>query len=398
VKVKISGMSGVIHGMAWKGASLVAKAGFLFLIAPFLPEMVFSQYVFLTTVSLLSARFLALGLSDQLVLEIRGSMIAMTRFQVLYRKLFAISAGLLAGTIFWESSTARAVVLTFILVASSILEGMVRSIRPSLYERLLNGPPILFILLVVLVSAPTASQLLLLYGFATAAVQLIVAITAGVWRKRSGTGVDGISFVDFTGIARRGSSKMVSELTLVTNMRGLIVLPKLLTGHLVSDSLAFALSIAEAFSTFPMVIVNRNYASRANASNLQRYSRRSASAILAGMMTIAAAAYILWPLVPAAMGARLQVIDLVWAIVFFGCVTVYYDLRYYYWVATGHVGRLTAWQIGFFLIQVIVVAVLPAKLMLPAVALTAAILLGFWLILLYDGPRNFRSESNDLGN
>ena len=368
---------GVTHGVAWKLASLAAKAGFLFVLAPALAPGEFAAYVFYSTVALVLGRFAACGVSDQLVLEVRGGADAARRFHPVHRRLFVAALVLFGLGLAWDSPWARSLALAGILVAGALLEGVVRSVWPARYEQLTNGPPILFFLLVVLSPARRAVDLLAMYGAAMLAFQAWLAVRSGFWSARGA--VPGIGLAELAGLCRRGFAKMVAEMTLLLNMRGLILWPKVLGGGLASDSVSLALAIGEAASTLPMVVVNRNFARYASVGAKARRALGWALLVIVGMGLAGLAALAGWALVPERIAARLEATDLAWALLLYGAVTAYYDLRYLAWSRAPGTGRFTAWQLGFFLLQGLIVASLAQTATIAAVALAATLLVLGWI-------------------
>jgi hypothetical protein len=377
----------VAHGVAWKVLALLAKAIFLLVVAPGLPTGEFSEYVFLSTVGLLAARFLSFGISDQLVIEVRGSRSEAGRYAPLFLGL--LSAGILAAA---GAAVAPgpwvAASLAIVLAAGAVLEGLLRSCTPDYYERLTNLAPILFLAACLTVQPTTAYALVGLFTAATILAQLASAAGSGVGLRSIGaTGApDLLSLVN---LARRGVGKMVAELTLLANLRAVLLWPKLLSGALASDSIAFAVSIAEAVSTVPMVIVNRNYARFASAPGPSPPPLGSAagSAVLMAVLGVAALGL---PMVDRWVGfgilTRIEVAELGWAMAYLGVVTAYYDLRYHAWSQGVSSRPFTAAQLAFFIVQGGAVWLLPAPEQLAAIALTAGGGVFAW-VLLTRAPR-----------
>lgn len=312
--------------------ALIAKAGFLFLVAPHLPPGEFSSYVFLSTVALLAARLLSCGMSDQLVIELRGSRAEAARYTLAFRALFGVAILFFVATAF-ASGAWRAVALSIALVGGSMLEGLLRACAPSQYERLTNLAPMLFLGGCLAVSPVTSSGLVTLFVFST----LLSQVVTGVASKLGFIGQPESSMVglqDLIRLARRGFGKMVAEFTLLANIRAVLIWPKIISGKLASDSLAFAITIAEAVSTLPMVVVNRNYA-RFAASPAPTPAPRWSPILAIVFMAVAALGTFLIPslarLVDLAIFDRLVVLELASALLFLGAVTAYYDLRYHAW-------------------------------------------------------------------
>lgn len=368
---------GITHGVAWKLASLGSKAGFLLVLAPALASGQFAAYIFYSTAALVLGRIGACGLSDQLVLEIRGRGESGCRFHRLYRGLFLTALTLFLAGVASESAWHRSIALSTVLIAGAVLEGVLRSIWPARYEQLLNGPPVLFLVLVSLAPSRSAVDLLAFYGASMLAFQAWLAARSGFW-SRSGA-VERTPLGELLAMCQRGFAKMIAEMTLILNMRGLILWPKLLGGGLASDSLSLALTIGEAMSTLPMVVVNRNFARYAAAGVATRRVLGGALMVIAGMGIAGLALLAGWDLVPERIASRVAVTDLMWALLLYGAVTAYYDLRYHAWTLTPYTNRFTVWQVAIFLLQGVIVVWFDRDAMLPTFTLVAAGIVLCWI-------------------
>jgi hypothetical protein len=378
---RVRQFTGVAHGVVWKVFALLAKAGFLVVVAPRLPEGEFSAYVFLSTIGLLGARFFSCGISDQLVIEIRGSRSEAGRYVPLFRRLFAVGVGSAVLSAVapgpWVAAS-----LTMVLVAGSVLEGLLRSCTPEYYERLTNLTPILFFAACLAIQPATAHGLVGLFTGAMIIAQLVSGLGSGIGFRRIDAACEpGLS--SMATLARHGLGKMVAELTLLANIRAVLLWPKLLSGALASDSVAFALSIAEAASTIPMVVVNRNYAQFANAPGRMPAPIRSATAS-ALIMAACGVAALEFPLVGQWTGltifARIRAADLAWAMAYLGVVTAYYDLRYHAWSLGASSRTFTSAQVVFFGFQGTAVWLLPPAIQLGAITLAAALCVLAWVL------------------
>jgi hypothetical protein len=336
----------------------------------------------LATIGLLGARVLAFGISDQLVIEIRGSRSEAARYVPLFHGLLAV------GIVSAAASTVApgpwvAAALTLVLLAGSVLEGLLRSCAPDHYERLTNLAPMLF-LAACLGDRPTSAYRLVgLFTGATILAQMLSAAGSGVGVGRVRT-VRALSVVSLVKLARRGIGKMLAELTLLANIRAVLLWPKLLAGTLASDSIAFAVTIAEAASTIPMVVVNRNYARFANTPGPSAppvWSAAGAVLLMAAFGSIALALPALERFLDVAILMRVRVPDVAWAMAYLGVITAYYDLRYHAWSQGVPSRPFNAAQLGFFALQGAVVWVLPASAHLAAISLCAGLFLLAWVVV-----------------
>lgn len=370
---------GVTHGVSWKLTSLASKAGFLLVIAPGLATGQFAAYLFYSTVALVLGRFGACGLSDQLVLEIRGREEFVHRYRPLYSGLFLGALGVFFAGVVSGSALLRVVALGCALIASGVLEGVLRALWPSRYEQLANGPPVLFLVFVTLVPSRSAVNLLALYCASILLFQGWVGWRSGFWSGRGRS--ERIAVAELATTCKRGFAKMIAEMTLLLNMRGLILWPKLVAGGLASDSLSLALAIGEAVSTLPMVVVNRNFSSYASAKASWRYAFRTALMIVVLMLIPALVLLMAWDLTPHRMASKVSAIDLASALLLFGVVTAYLDLRYRAWASLRGTRGFTVAQLAFFATQGLIVSLLGPKAVLPAVALLAAAIVCLWSTL-----------------
>jgi hypothetical protein len=336
----------------------------------------FSRFLFWQSAALLVARAAAVGLMDELPVRVRGQLEEGLKFRPLILVLQLASLAAIALTWFSNSVAAAGLVLVPILVTGAIFEGVIRTFKPAWFERALNWPWVLFLLFLLVGGAETAVQTLHLYAAALFVSQVIVSMSLRPVAEQPGH--TRMLPADMLSLIRNGSVKMLSDFTLLGNLRAPVMLPVLLTGVLQSDRVSFALAIADAVSSLLMVIVNRNYVLYCK-SDVQPRSVLITIIVIMFAMTIAGAtanaAGALWP---SLLPDDIRPVDLLWTCLFFGAITAYQDARYYFWARGQGVKTSIVMQLVALTVQAGIVGLLPPTYWLPAIAVAfmSAVLLG----------------------
>ena len=363
---------GYLHGAFWKVLALLAKAAFVFLIIPRLADGVFGGYSLVSTVTTLVAIMLSLGALDALPIVARGRKAVERSLAPLFH-LFLIAAGLclaayaIVGGVAPIAAAVAAANLSYL-----ILSGILRSSRPHYYELLTNLPTPIFVGLCAILKSPDLERLLLLFAVAN----LVVVVGIGAWsgllsssnrRQRTYSAA----------IARRllktGNIKSLSTILLLLDFRALILVPGVLFATVPADTLAMALTLAEAVWQLGMVVVNRSYSRYCAGIGTLADSVRTASVLLAGFALLGCA-FIWLPIPFTIRGFDWPLIG--WALLFFAAMIALLELRYFFWSRGQYDYQIILAQVGIVAVQVFVVALLPEHVWLPAsaiVLLTATI-------------------------
>lgn len=367
---------GYLHGGAWKLAALACKFAFLIYFVPQMPDGEFSQFLFWQSAALLLARAVSVGMVDELPVRIRGNAPEARQFWPLLQGLQVASLGGLLIAWSTDSVMVAGLELVLVLVAASILQGIIITLRPSWYERALNWPWLFFIAFLAASSSKLAVHTLHLYETALFLSQIIAffavrSILGPIGKRR-------LIPVDLASLVRHGSIKMLSELTLLANARAPILLPVALVGSLQSDQVSYSLAIADALAGLFMVIVNRNYVLYCKHEAKAGHALISATFVIVAMTLLGGAALLASDLAPSLWPAQLRAMDLLWACVFFGAITAFYDVRYFFWArGTGVAGTIPL-QLIALAGQAGLILLLPPSLWLPTTAIVFAVaVLGF---------------------
>lgn len=358
---------GYVHGGGWKIAALACKFAFLIYVAPRMPEGEFARFLFWQSAALLITRAAAMGLMDELPVRVRGRLEEARRFWPLIRALQVVSLAALAVSWFIDSPFVAALALVPVLVTGAIFEGVIRTLSPAWFERALNWPWILFLLLLVVAGADSAVGTLHLYAAALFVSQLGVSMAL---RPDDVPAVEHRLVPDgMLQLVRHGSVKMLSDFTLLANLRAPVLLPVLLTGALQSDRVSFALAIADAVASLLMVIVNRNYVLYCRNEVPVRSVLVTIVVIVLVMALAGLGAMAVGTAAPALLPGGIRPADLLWTCLFFGAITAYQDARYYFWARGQGVTTSIAVQVAALVAQACIVALLPQQYWLPGIAL-----------------------------
>ena len=122
------------YGAAWKLVSLAARAGFLFVVCPSLPDGELSRFMFFSTIALIAARLIAVGLQDELPLRVRGKREVAQGWVPLYSGVALLA---LVAALFYVLSSElifAVACLSLGYCAHSLLAGLIRSVDVRCYE------------------------------------------------------------------------------------------------------------------------------------------------------------------------------------------------------------------------------------------------------------------------
>jgi len=320
-------LRGYAHGAFWKVLALLAKAAFVFLIIPRLADGVFGGYSLASTVTMLVAVGLSLGALDALPVFARGRK-AIERSLAPLFQLVLIAAGLcLAAYAILGGVVPIAAAVAASNLSYLILSGILRSSRPHYYELLINLPIPLFVGLCAILRSPDLERLLLLFALANLAVVVCIGAWSGLLSASSGR-----QRTYSAAIARRllktGNIKSMSAILLLVDFRALILLPSILFATVPADTLAMALTLAEAVWQLGMVVVNRNYSRYCAGTGTLGDSIRTASLLLIGFVLLGCA--FIWLPIPFTI-RRFDWPLIGWALLFFAAMIALLELRYFFW-------------------------------------------------------------------
>jgi hypothetical protein len=194
-------------------------------------------------------------------------------------------------------------------------------------------------------------------------------------------------------LVSHGTAKMLSEFTLLANMRALVVLPPILIGALQSDRVSISLAIADAVASLFMVIVNRNFVLYCQHEVKRRAVAFAVVFIVACMAVLGATTVAMSRLLPSLWPKQVWAADLLCTFLFFGALTAYQDVRYYFWArGTGVRGSIYVHLLAL-IAQTGVVLLLPPAYWLPTMATTLTVVVLTVVAILFGAPDQLPERS-----
>lgn len=377
-------MSGLAGGLAARAVGLGARLGLLVVVLPALAPGEVTRYLLLTTAATLVGRLLALGLEDELPLLVRGDVaaargLAWLGLWPLLAGAAAGAAGLLDGGAGGTRQALTVAAAALVLAGTLVLVGLLRTLSATLYEQVLNAPPVLHLVAAASAPALDAPRLVLLGAGAQAVVALWVARQAGLIQllptRPNGPGGLGPHL-------RGGLGKLAANLLLVAQVRALGWLPSLV-GAAAADALSYAVLVGEAGLQLATVAIQRHYGAYARGEGSPRLAARRGGAAWAALA--AGAALLVGLPLPAI--SWLDPPAAAWALVAAGALAATLEVRYFCWSrgldARPHLGLQVAW----LLVVTLVVVALPAPRWPLAAAAGTSLLAGAALAWLTLGDR-----------
>ncbi|MGI9258388.1 MAG: hypothetical protein ACR2QQ_06110 [Gammaproteobacteria bacterium] len=248
-----------LHGGLWQTASFASRLLFLVLVMPFLPSGELASYVFATSIAVLVARLLLLGLDDELPLVVRADyarakqLFPIVVFVWMLLPLI-VGAGVVSGS--WLP---YALLLGTTGATGLYLSGVVRTLSPADFERLQNLQWVLFGLLAVTQLFSTAESLIVLRSVCALSTQLLIVFKQRLFSLPSWQSMSKL-LAELWDNAQHSWYKLASNLSLVGAMRGYILWPAALATGPRLDTVAFAVACGEALWQMGMVFAHRRYA------------------------------------------------------------------------------------------------------------------------------------------
>jgi len=315
--------------------ALVSRGIFLFIVVPHLVAGELTDYVFMTTIALLSARFLTMGMEEQLPLAIAGRRNVAEFFSPLVSLMIVIE--IFVGLVFVLSSgvVLSAALLASSYVTTSLFAGLLRSVNVSAAERLRDLHWIIFSSVCLLPFSWDAGQLMGLLSISLMCIHLLelrickISIKLNLFNW-------GEVWAQCRKQIRSAWKKLIGSYTVVAIVRGIVLWATVLGHGFDLDNIAYALLLGEAFLQTAMVLVYRRYASYCGtlSENYPQMKKNALYAILILMAyaSIAASfAYVL-EFLGVIIGRFADWKDVALIFSFFGMVSCYLLLRYLTWV------------------------------------------------------------------
>lgn len=381
----VSVISDARHGALLKFLAVSSRALFLLFVATRLAPGELTQYVFITSVAVIAARILGVGLEEHFPLLVAGNKTTLQGFLPIVNVLVLIQALLAACILLFGLTLLTPVLLTTCYITTSFLAGLIRTVRVTGSERLRDLHWFAFGLLALLPVSWTANNLVLLMCACLMMVHWIeIHLNHGsgishawVWSQINNV---------FTSLAepiKQSWRKLVAGAMLLLMVRGIILWPKALGFEGILDDIAYALLLGEAFWQTAMIVVYRRFAfycafegafkrilkdAVINVAVLCGYAGLACSvAVALAMMNVEIAGFSNWPAVA-------------WMIIFFGALSGYLLIRYLIWVHRDFDWRLTGFEITLVAAQGVIVTMLAQGYWPMGLAISALILLSVALI------------------
>lgn len=373
------------HGALLKGLALVSRALFLVFVAPRLLGGELATYVLLSSIAVLAGRALSLGLEEQLPIRIAGNRPAAGTFSKFAEYLVALELLLALTFIVSGSQLVVTALLTACYVTTSFMAGLLRTVRIEGSERLRDMHWIIFGLLALTPVPWTATQMLALMCASLMGVQGFE-----IWCNRRSALRSSPPFsqviADVFGQSLLSWRKLFAGVALLAIVRGIILWPNMLVIGADLDQIAYALLLGEAFWQTTMVVVHRRYALYCvKGATDSQWMIRDVAGIILTIYAYAATVAVGLMLVSTLSDFSLSGFDdwnqVSFMVIFFASLSNYILLRYVVWVIRDFDWRFFAFELGFFLAQGIIVAIMPLALWQRSFAL-ASIFLVFAVFLI----------------
>ncbi len=252
-------MSESLHGGLWQSASFASRLLVLILVLPFLPSGELASYVFATSIAVLVARLLLLGLDDELPLVVRADYSRAKQLFPIVLIFWMLLPLIVGAGIFSGSWLPYAVLLGTTGATGLYVSGVVRTLSPADFERLQNLQWILFGLLAVTHLFSTAESLIVLRSACAVSTQLLIVFKQRLFSIPSWSSMSKL-LAELWSSAQHSWYKLASNLSLVGAMRGYILWPAVLSSGPRLDTVAFAVACGEALWQMGMVFAHRRYA------------------------------------------------------------------------------------------------------------------------------------------
>lgn len=324
-----------VHGGLLKSFALFSRLLFFVLVVPVLQSGELTVYIYISSIALIIAIIAIVGMNDELPRIISGDAGIARSFFRSCIGLNVVVMLLLAAMFVWPSVPLGIALFGFATIASRYVGGVVRSVDPAAYERLQNLPWVLFIIGAVALRLDNAFDLLLARAAATVLVTWYCLFALGSQTK-DGTKATPIALSTlFRRALSHGTTKLLSNLSLLGISRAPVLLPVWLAVEADLDPVAFAVAVGEIVVQFGLIPANRAYAAWCRQPPVKLrdwyYAITLSLLLAAGLaglsIVILMIASALQMLPEQAPGNTM----LAQALVFYALVSAFYSLRYLIW-------------------------------------------------------------------
>ena len=374
----------VRHGAQLKFLAIASRGVFLLFVALRLQPGELAEYVFLSSIAVLGARVLSLGLDEQLPLLIAGRLEAAAEFAPVVSGLLVIQFVLAALFVLTGSVFVAVPLLMTCYLTTSLKAGILRTVRIAGSERLRDLHWVMFVGILLFPMPWTAVQMLGLLAASLMAVQLLEVVLNRVQGIAQGPPLrEALAHVaDQAALSWR---KLLAGAAILVLVRAIILWPKTLHMEVALDTIAYALLLGEAFWQTAMILVYRRYAKYCATPDSPRaiFSDAAKSvAVIIAYGGVAASVALGLGFVGFSLAGFSSWNDVALMIVFFACLASYILVRYVVWVARDFDWRLSLLEIVLFLTQGAIVVYTSPSLWPGLFALAISVFLV--LVMLYS--------------
>lgn len=324
-----------VHGGLLKSIALLSRLLFFVLVLPILLPGELTVYIYINSMALIIAVVAIVGMNDELPRIISGDPGKARSFFRSSTGLNLVVMLLLLAMYVWPTVGLGVALFATATIASRYVGGVVRSVDPALFERLQNLPWVVFIICAVALRLDNAFDLLIARTAATLLVSLYCLYSLHLQTRGNAAEAP----VGLTALFRRarshGTTKLLSNLSLLGVSRAPVLLPVWLAVDTNLDAVAFAVAVGEIVVQFGMIPANRAYAAWCRQPPIKQQDWSHAIALslllaagLAGLSVVA------WLIVSALQMLPEQAAGdamMAQAFVLYALLSAFYYLRYLVW-------------------------------------------------------------------
>lgn len=363
------------HGLLWKGAAIIAKAIFAFMIVPGLPPTVFSDYAFGTSIGLAVGLAITFGAFEQLPIFVKGRQATGRSWAPLVWIYIAFAVLTFAAYYLFCQPALLLAAVAFSQALYFFVSGLIRSISSRTFEVITNLPTCLFVTCVYIMGIHASEPLLIMFFVCELAVYITVWWAAGLMATSLTEQYRYFAKARPKWLLSQASPKFLASLLSIANYKGLIIIPPCFGLGKANDAIAVALVIAEAISQMGMVLVHRNYQAYCRGVGTLRESSLVAAALFVIVAAIGSCAMVV---TYEGLGSKFSWNSIGWAIITYGCLLAAAEVRYFFWARSRAERTFLGLQLFIVAAQALIVLSTPQDwwLVLLGIGLSVMTVLG----------------------
>lgn len=248
-----------VHGGLLKSLALISRIGFFVLVMPILAEGELATYVFIGSTALLAAMVLVLGLDEELPRVVAGDVEIAKNYRGVFVTLSILSLVALFGMAIHPNKMLSIILFAMVITTGRYLGGLVRGLDAAVFERLINLPWLIFIVVVLALRFNVAYDLIIVMSVSMMTVQAYCFFSLGIHKKShcEESRTPTIKLVKSRMV--EGIPRLVSNLFFFGTIRGALLWPVWLSVDAELDEIALAIAVGEVVSQFGLIPVNRTY-------------------------------------------------------------------------------------------------------------------------------------------